>query len=145
MIRKVAELTRRILPHTADTGVEAQADTFPDLIVELATGMFESMAAKDPELFDLEDEIEVAVIGPTREDIVVEVLSELLYESEVENLFLYEFGATGVGTHGVKVKARGVPFSAVELTGPPIKAVTYHDLEVVETDDGFSSRVYFDV
>jgi SHS2 domain-containing protein len=38
-----------------------------------------------------------------------------------------------------------VPTKDVELTGPPIKAVTYHQLQVAETDEGWSATVYFDV
>ena len=45
----------------------------------------------------------------------------------------------------VSVKADGLSVDAVESVGPPIKAVTYHDLVVAQRGDGWYGRVYFDV
>jgi SHS2 domain-containing protein len=44
-----------------------------------------------------------------------------------------------------KVEVGGVPTSAVEPAGPPIKAVTYHDLVVERREGRWYGRVYFDV
>lgn len=138
-------MTHRILSHTADTGVEASAANFPDLIVELASGMFESMGTVMPGVTGERVEIAVEVTGPSAEDIVIAALSELLYESEVGDVFFCDFCAKASGADGMNVEARGVPLSQVEPTGPPIKAVTYHDLLVEQTDDTWRGRVYFDV
>jgi SHS2 domain-containing protein len=129
----------------ADTGVEAHADNLPNLIVELATGMFESMASLVAGVPSDGVEIEVEVTGPTPEEVVFAALAELLYESEVGDVFLCDFRAELSGQRDVKVKALGVPFSRVEVTGPPIKAVTYHDLHVEEMSNTWRGRVYFDV
>ena len=138
-------MSHRILSHTADTGVEASAPGLPALVAELAAGMFESMASlrQGPDAPAAEIEVEASALTP--EDLVVDVLSELLYESEVEDLFLFDFRAEPVGRLAVRVRARGVPFTRVETTGPPIKAVTYHDVEVVDTPGSCRGRVYFDV
>lgn len=138
-------MSHRILAHTADTGVEAHADNLPNLIEELATGMFESMASLVAGVPSEGVEIEVEVTGPTPEEIVFGALAELLYESEVGDVFLCDFRAELSGRREVKVKALGVPFSRVEVTGPPIKAVTYHDLHVEKMADIWRGRVYFDV
>ena len=138
-------MSHRILSHTADTGVEANAPGLATLVVELAAGMFESMGSPRPGGDGKGTEIEVEVSASTLEDLVVDALSELLYESEVENLFLFDFSAEPMGEFAVKIRARGVPFARVETTGPPIKAVTYHDLKVVEGPDSCRGRVYFDV
>lgn len=125
--------------------MEASAPDLPGLVVELATGMFESMATLRRGTTGVGAEIEIEASGPTPEDMVVETLSELLYESEVEDLFLFDFAARSVGSRRVRVKARGVPFTDVEMTGPPIKAVTYHDIQILQTGDTCHGRVYFDV
>jgi SHS2 domain-containing protein len=75
----------------------------------------------------------------------VDVLSELLCRSEVEDLFLCVFEVEATGPTSLRVGAGGVDTANVELTGPPIKAVTYHDITVTETDHGWFGRVYFDV
>lgn len=131
-----------ILSHTADTGVEATNSIFAGLIADLATGMFALMAESVPE-GDLEVEIEMSATTP--EDLVVDLLSELLYRSEVEDVHLGGFEVEAKGELDFVARARGVPLSQIELTGPPIKGVTYHQVSVEQTDDGWRARVYFDV
>ncbi len=60
-------------------------------------------------------------------------------------LFLCDFEVEVSGRTSVHVRAGGVNTANVELTGPPIKAVTYHDVAVSGTDHGWYGRVYFDV
>lgn len=132
-----------VLDHTADTGVEAAGDTLAQLTAHLATGMFELMATVDcPAAGTM---VTTDVEASTREDLVVDTLSELLYLSETEDLHLCRFEVSGAGEDSLHVRAVGVPIAGVEPTGPSIKAVTYHQLEITETPDGWTGRVYFDV
>ena len=41
--------------------------------------------------------------------------------------------------------AGGMPWTGIELRGAPIKAVTWHDLAIVEVPDGWWARIIFDV
>lgn len=132
-----------VLSHTADTGIEATADSLSDLVHDLSAGMFGLMAGL--ELCRPDRLIEASVESASYEDLVVDVLSELLYRSEVEDLFLCDFDVEVTGPTSVRVRAGGVDAVNVELTGPPIKAVTYHDVTVSGTDHGWYGRVYFDV
>jgi SHS2 domain-containing protein len=132
-----------VLSHTADTGIEATAPSVSALIDELATGMFELMATVAPCPNDVG--VEVEVTAPTLEDLVVGLLSELLYESEVQDLALCGFETTMLGPTHARINARGVDISGVEVTGPPIKAVTYHAVVVDRREGDWLGRVYFDV
>jgi SHS2 domain-containing protein len=132
-----------VLSHTADTGIEATAASFPELLCELATGMFELMGRPQPGSADRA--VTVEVDSTDNRELVVDTLSELIYQSEVEDLFFYRFDIATTGPLGVRVTATGVGNTAVELVGPPIKAVTYHDVAAVETEAGWYGRVYFDV
>ncbi len=131
------------LPHTADTGIEATAPGLTGLIAELASGMFELMAVVDP----CPDSTVLAttVSASTDEDLVVDCLSEILFLSETEDLHFCRFDVEEAGESTVDVRMHGVPTPEIEATGPPIKAVTYHQLEVAEREDGWYGRVYFDV
>lgn len=131
-----------VLSHTADTGIEATAPTLEALISELAAGMFSLVARVDG---PLEVEAKAEVASPSTEGLVVDVLSDLLYLSEVEELVFAEFQVSVAVENTATVLARGVSLEEAEVTGPPIKAVTYHDLVVEETADGWLGRVYFDV
>lgn len=131
------------LDHTADTGLEATADTLSQLIEELALGMFQLMSSIEPcpEASTAQATVEASAV----EDLVVDSLSELLYLSETEGLHFCRIEAALIGENAVRITASGVPTDDVELTGPPIKAVTYHQLAVSETDEGWAATVYFDV
>jgi SHS2 domain-containing protein len=131
------------LEHTADTGLEANAASLPRLIEELSLGMFELMARVDP--CPEAHRVETTIEASSSADLVVDALSELLYLSETEGLHLCRFEVTSTGDFAVEIQTTGVPTEDVELTGPPIKAVTYHQLRVSETDEGWSAIVYFDV
>jgi SHS2 domain-containing protein len=137
------QATRRVLAHTADTGIEATASGFAELIEEFATGMFALMALAEPcaPIREVRFEIE----SDTYEDLVVDTLAELLFRFETEDLLFCDVGAEMMGPTRVQVRAGGISTEEVELVGPPIKAVTYHDLQVIERDGGWYGRVYFDV
>lgn len=135
-------MAHRVLSHTADTGIEATAETLTALIEELAIGMFALMARAEPS--SAERWITMRVEAGTVEDLVVDTLSELLYHSETKDLFFCDVRVEGDAT-AVEVEAGAAPSHTVAPIGPPIKAVTYHDLMVVERDDGWYGRVYFDV
>ncbi len=136
-------MTRTPLSHTADTGLEATSSDLAGLIAELALGMFELMAPVDPCPADRQSTAEIA--ASTVEDLVVDCLSELLYLSEVEDTHFCRVEVEPTGDKAVTVRLWGVPTPSVEPTGPPIKAVTYHQLEVARRDEGWFGRVYFDV
>lgn len=136
-------MPHRPLPHTADTGIEARAPTFIALVEELATGMFELMATGDCP--SAGTTVTADIEASTREDLVVDTLSELLYLFETEDLHLCRFEVTSHGKGSLHVRAVGVPLADVEPTGPPIKAVTYHQLEISGTSEGWAGRVFFDV
>lgn len=137
-------MAHRVLAHTADTGIEATADSLASLIRELLLGMFGLEAAIEPSA--AQRWITLRVEAPTPEDLVVDTLSELLFHSEIEDLVFCDFRVEMDRDElAVSVEAGGVPVGAVEPEGPPIKAVTFHDLVAEERDGGWYARVYFDV
>jgi SHS2 domain-containing protein len=137
-------MSYRVLSHTADTGIEATGDSLSSLVTELATGMFSLVATIEPSA--AVRWAQVRVESATPEDLVVDTLSELVYLSEIEDLVFCAFRVdSSPGALAITVEAGGVPVAAVEPSGPPIKAVTYHRLVVEEREDGWYGRVYFDV
>lgn len=137
-------MSHRVLSHTADTGVEAMADSFPALLEELLTGMFGLMA--DIEKLTATRWGEARLQADTRSDLVVDTLSEALFWSEVEDLLPCAFAVEEVpGERVLELRLGGVPIKEAEVVGPAIKAVTYHGLAVEERPGGWYGRVFFDV
>jgi SHS2 domain-containing protein len=134
----------RVLSHTADTGIEATGYTLAELIEVLSRGMFELMARCEPSAE--RRRLTLRVDAPTMEDLVVDILSELLFHSETEDLVFCEFRVTlEPDVPAAIVETAGIPVHEAEPTGPPIKAVTYHDLVVEQRERQWYGRVYFDV
>jgi SHS2 domain-containing protein len=134
----------RVLAHTADTAIESDAATLDLLVENLAYGMFDLM-------FDLEDIesgrlVTIELQAPTIPDLLVDILADLLYEAESADLVFASFSAhVDEGNLSARILASGSSVTSVELRGPPIKAVTYHDLAVSLRDGGWYGRVVFDV
>jgi len=132
-----------VFDHTADTGIVAYGVTLNELFENAAWGMFDLM-------FDLAGlapvrDVPVMAPGETREDLLVNWLSELLYHSEVLGLAFCYFTVDRLEEGGVQGSAGGVPADSLVLRGAPIKAVTHHDLAVVENPDLWWARIVFDV
>lgn len=132
-----------VLSHTADTGIEATASSLPELIAVLATGMFDLMSPVADCPHGVVVEVEAS--SGSMEELVVDLLSELLYESETRDLVLCGFEATMLGPTHARISTGGIDIASAQVTGPPIKAVTYHAVVVDRRDDGWFARVYFDV
>ena len=137
-------MSYRVLPHTADTGIEGTAETLDSLIAVMSQGMFELVGrckASSQRRW-----LTLTIDAETVEDLLVDTMSELLYLSETEDLLFCDFRVrVHPGGPAATMEVGGVPASAVEPAGPPIKAVTYHDLVVEQRDGGWYGRVYFDV
>lgn len=136
-------LRYEVLPHTADTGIVAYGATPLELFENAAYGMFDLM-------FDLAalgggPDRPVLAAGDTLEELLVAWLGELLYESETVGLAFRTFTVDRLEEGGVQGAASGPALTGVELRGAPVKAVTYHDLAVVQIPDGWWARVIFDV
>jgi SHS2 domain-containing protein len=90
---------------------------------------------------------EVAVTASDRERLLVAWLAELIFLTETDGLvfssFEVEIDPEGRSLRG---RARGEPLDEVRHdAGYHVKAVTYHDLEVVESPAGWSCQVIVDV
>jgi SHS2 domain-containing protein len=132
-----------VLSHTADTGIVAYGGSPAEAFTNAAFGMFDLM-------FDLSgvlatEECRVEVQAETPGELLVAWLSALLAEAEIRGLALSRFVVEEMtGGHLVGI-ARGSPTAELELRGPPVKAVTYHDLAFEEVRGGWRARVIFDV
>ena len=140
--------------HTADVAVEATARTLDEVFGAVADGMAAAMADSVPaggERFSL------SVAAEGREQLLFDYLDELIYERDVRAVLpvdneaavtgpdLADNGPTGEADEEWRVEAtaRGVPLARVEARD--LKAVTYSEMDLSETDEGWHAYVVFDV
>jgi SHS2 domain-containing protein len=129
--------------HTADVAVEATGATMGEAFGAVADGMAAAMCDDIPgdgERFDLTVEAEGG------EPLLFDYLDELIYERDVRGVLPVDNEASVSERDGVwriEGSARGVPLERV--TARDLKAVTYSEMDLSETDAGWHAYVVFDV
>ena len=134
----------RILEHTADIGLEAHGQDLPQLFSNAARGMFSIISFLKS--IQPTEHIPIAVTADGLEDLLVAWLSELLYLFSTQQMLFCRFEITEIDDRHLQATALGEPVdpSRHELS-TEIKAVTYHQLKVVESNQMWTARVLFDI
>jgi SHS2 domain-containing protein len=127
--------------HTADVAVEATGGTLSETFEHVAAGF---TAAHCESIPDDGDRFSLAVEAESTEALLFDYLDELVYQRDVRGVLPTEHRVSVApdGRH-LEASARGVPFGAIDAR--EIKAVTYSDMELEETDSGWRAYVVFDV
>ena len=132
------------LDHTGDIAIRITAPTLDGLFVEAARAMTEIIAdpaAARPQLMQ-----DIVVEGEDSADLLRSWLAELLYWFSAGGLIFVDFEVTLQGGRRCVAKVRGEPYDPDRHPlRTELKAVTYHQLEVRQTKDGWEGRVIFDV
>lgn len=136
-----AEYTVR--EHTADVAVEATGPTLEAVFGALADGLAAASCEDWPETGA---RFEVSVEAESREALLFDYLDELIYQRDVRRELPVD-NAVSIASPGAQWSltgtARGVPVA--DIDGREIKAVTYSEMAITETDRGWHAYVVFDV
>ncbi len=127
--------------HTADWALYVRGRNWPEFLVNAAYGMA-SLLVADPAAIPPEVARRIVLDVFDAESLLVNWLSELAYWAEAELLIFHQFDLDEATPTHLQATARG---GHVPTLRKHIKAVTYHNLEIVETDKGFEATVVFDV
>lgn len=134
-----------ILEHTADVGIRAFGPTFESVFEQAAWGLAEILGAKA--LKEGLGQAPVRAVKATasdREALLVDFLNELLFLHESEEAAFSDVRVTRLNDQEVEATVELTPLEGEpETTG--VKAATYHQLSIEETDGGYEARVYLDV
>lgn len=133
-----------LFDHTADIGVEIRGQDLPELFGEAARAL-RAVALPEGEVRSiLSREVELEAEGLA--DLLVAWLSELVYLLDAEHLVFDDFQFRVLEPTRLCALLRG---EEVDLhrhrPGLEVKAVTYHELEVELTEQGWRARVVFDI
>jgi len=136
--------TYETFDHTADIGIRVFGTTLEEVFVHAAEALFDVLTDLDSIRKDLTREIEIN--GSDREDLLVRWLGELLYLCEGEGYLFREFSIFHLTPTSLKAVARGERFDpARHEFKTEIKAITYHQVEVVQKDGIWIGKVIFDI
>lgn len=136
------------LEHTADAKFRAYGKTLEEVFENAALAMFNVII--DTKKVLVETSLEISLESPELDTLLVDWLSELLFLFEVEETIFREFRVEEIGEKGggysLKALASGAKW---DLESHPfeteIKAVTYNQLELEKTAEGWVAQVVVDL
>lgn len=129
--------------HTADVGVEATGPDLGAVFAACADGTAHAMCETVPETGS---RFGLTVRAERVEALLFDYLDRLIYERDVRAVLPVDSEAAVRETDGewlVEASARGVPLA--DVVAREIKAVTYSQMVVEETPDGWRAYVVLDV
>ncbi|WP_435333208.1 archease [Haloarchaeobius sp. TZWWS8] len=129
--------------HTADVAVAADGATLGEAFAATADGLTAAMCEDWPESGE---RFSISLSAENVEALLFDYLDQLIYERDVRLVLPVDNDATVTETGGtwhLEATARGVPLD--EVTARDVKAVTYSEMVVEETADGWRAYVVLDV
>jgi SHS2 domain-containing protein len=127
------------LAHTADWALQVWAPDITRLLCEAARGMYALMEIQLEHGQSVD--IPIELVADDGESLLVAFLGELLYLGEEQELAFDHFELS-VQDYRLSGMLQGVP---VRSQRKEIKAVTYHELEIIHRNDRLEATVVFDV
>jgi len=133
--------THRFEAHTGEVQVELRAPDLPGLYREAALALAEVMAPGATCGADAAaEEVEVEARDPAA--LLVEWIDELIYRVDVTGKVYPSIEVESADGRRLRARVRGcVP----ERFKTAVKAATFHDLAIRETEDGYSAHLVLDV
>ncbi len=129
----------REIAHTADWELEVWAPNLLLLLEQAALGMYELTAAQISSEPRISRHITLQYIEP--ETLLIDFLNELLYLAESERLIFDNFELQ-VDADELHASLLGASIVSMDKE---IKAATYHNLEIAQTNQGLLANIVFDV
>jgi len=134
----------RLLEHTADVGFEAFGATREEVFAHAARALVDIVVDLDSIVRREEKTLEVT--GPDPPSLLVNWLSEILYFLDAEGWLFSDFEVKSLNDRSLSAVARGEKFDRERhQTKLLVKAITYHQLALEETPNGWRAQVYVDI
>jgi SHS2 domain-containing protein len=133
-----------LFEHTADLGLRATAPDLDVLFAQMAECLVSAMV-EDPGTVRPAQEVRIEVTGADREYLLFDWLKELLLRFETDHMLFRSFEVK-VTDSGLSATARGEAYDpARHVLSHEVKAITYHQLKVEQTQDGWLAEVIVDI
>lgn len=130
-----------IVDHTADWALRVFGPDLAGLLLQAALGT-SCLLVDELSAVPMDTEREIIVESIDAEGLLVDWLTELAYFAETEQLVFRDFEFLEVTQTRLKAVARGGRASQLQKH---IKAVTFHNLEIIAVKGGLEATVVFDV
>ncbi len=129
------------IEHTADVALRVHGRDLKELLQNAALGMAR-LVCEETFLSDDCAEHLVEISPDDEEGLLVEWLSELVFLVEVKSFIFQRVEIQTISETYFKAKVYGKIARELKVH---IKAVTYHNLKIIETENGLEAIVVFDI
>src|SRR6266567_2326086 len=134
----------RVLEHTADVGFEAFGSTREEVFANAGRALMNIVV--DLDSVNPAAAVPVQAEGSDPPDLLVNWLSEILYLYDADGWVFRGFEVRSLTHRSISAIARGEKFDpARHQVNLLVKAVTYHQLVLEKTADGWRAQVYVDI
>jgi len=134
----------RVLEHTADIGFEAFAATREGVFVNAARALMHLIV--DLESIAPRGSVPMRVQGADRPSLLVNWLSEILFLHDAEGWLFRDYEVRLRQETSLAAVARGEKFDPARHQAKLlVKAITYHQLALEQTPEGWRAQVYVDI
>jgi SHS2 domain-containing protein len=128
------------IEHTADLALIVRAQTFLGILQQATHGMLHLMGI-DAALLTSEKTYSAVFFFTALEDVLVQGLNEILFHLETETLLFIPQDIQINGTQATILYTGGLCLQSYQ----EIKALTYHQMELIQDDAGLHTILVFDV
>ena len=134
----------RIFGTTADVGVVSRGRDLQEAFENQAAGMFSVMV--DLRTVTTGRSFKVKAVGHDNESLLASFLEELLFIYDTKQVFLKQFRITRLDGHTLTAEAKGEDINPRRhIIKTPVKAVTYHMLNVEVLPGTVKTTVVYDI
>ncbi|MCI0705453.1 MAG: archease [Planctomycetia bacterium] len=133
-----------LFEHTADLGLRATAPNLNTLFEEMAACLVSAMV-EDPASVRPLQEVKIELAGADREFLLFDWLKELLLRFDTDHVLFASFDVQ-VSDTGLTARVRGETYDpARHVLAHEVKAITYHELKVVQEGNEWLAEVIVDI
>ena len=131
-----------VLEHTADVGMRSVGSSLKECFRQMTLGLLEISGAYRPDGGDKRD---ISVEADDLGALLVYWLGEVLYLQDSADAVVTDVTVDRVDSGEASGHVSIAPRGGEMLEGTAVKAVTYHQLSVARTEEGWVATVFFDI
>ncbi len=137
----------KFLEHTADIGIEITATDLKQAFIEAIYGLLDLIFKKSFIDVDCEKSFESLEISSNDlESLLVDTLNEILFLIDSKKIIPVKLEITEMSNNSLKIIYKPLE---LDLSETPmhlyVKAVTYHQLEIIQSKESTTIRFYLDI
>jgi SHS2 domain-containing protein len=139
----MTEKNYKFLPHTADVRIEAYGKSLEEAFTNCAYAMTDVVVDHSKVAAVVEKEITAE--GENRESLLYDFLEQFLILIDSDGFLLHEIKSLEISGNKLSVKCIGDSYSEKYEIHTHVKAVTYQEMSIEESKDGFVIKFIVDI